>query len=62
MQLETKIVTVIFDSLSLEELEAMVVEKKAKLKTLPIKLTEKQITKNYCMDYLKKKLHAPKYK
>ncbi len=51
------------DSLTLEELEAMVERKKQESNKLsaPVKMTEKEKIENYCMDLLKKKLHAPKY-
>lgn len=51
------------DGLTLEELEAMVELKKQETNKLstPVKITEKEKIKNYCMDYLKKKLYAPKY-
>ena len=52
------------DSLTLEELEAMVEQKRQECKKLsaPVKMTEKEKIKNYCTDLLKKKLHPPKYK
>ena len=52
------------DSLTLEELEAMVEQKKQECNKLskPVKMTEKEKIKNYCTDLLKKKLHPPKYK
>lgn len=52
------------DSLTLEELEAMVEQKRQESKKLsaPVKMTEKEKIKNYCTDLLKKKLHPPKYK
>ena len=51
------------DSLTLEELEAMVEQKRQECKkfSAPVKMTEKEKTKNYCLDLLKKKLYAPKY-
>ena len=52
------------DSLSLEEMEAMVELKKQERNkfSAAIQMTEEEKTKNYCMDILKKKLYAPKYK
>lgn len=54
----------VIGGLTLEELEAMVERKKQESKKLsaPVKMTEKEKIKNYCMDYLMKKLYAPKYK
>ena len=62
-QLDSKIASVLMDSLTLEELEAMVELKKQENKKLsaPVKITKEEKIKNYCMDYLKKKLYAPKY-
>ncbi len=62
-QLDTKIASIVYDSLTLEELEAMVELKKQEINKLsaPVKMTEQEKIKNYCMNYLKKKLHAPKY-
>lgn len=50
-------------SLTLDELEAMVELKKQERNKLsaPMKMSEEEKIKNYCMDYLKKKLYAPKY-
>jgi hypothetical protein len=63
-QLNNKIASVLMDSLTLEELEAMVEQKKQESKKsyAPVEMSEKEKIKNYCMDLLKKKLHAPKYK
>ena len=63
MLLDSKIASVLMDSLTLEELEAMVERKKQESNKLstPVKMTEKEKIENYCMDLLKKKLHAPKY-
>ena len=62
--LDTKIASILMDSLTLEELEAMVERKKQEIKInkspAPVKMTEEEKIRNYCMDYLKKKLHAPK--
>lgn len=64
LQLNNKIASVLMDSLTLEELEAMVEQKRQECKKLsaPVKMTEKEKIKNYCTDLLKKKLHPPKYK
>jgi len=64
LQLNNKIASVIMDSLSLEEMEAMVELKKQERNkfSAAIQMTEEEKTKNYCMDILKKKLYAPKYK
>ena len=52
------------DSLTLEELEAMVGLKKQEKNNLsaPVRMTENEKIKNYCMDFLKKKLIAPKFR
>ncbi len=64
LQLNNKIASLVMDSLTLEELEAMVEQKRQEIKKLsaPVKMTEKEKIKNNCMDFLKKKLYAPKYK
>jgi len=64
LQLNNKIASLVMDSLTLEELEAMVEQKRQECKKLsaPVKMTEKEKIKNYCTDLLKKKLHPPKYK
>jgi|GEM_PF-2091972 hypothetical protein len=64
LQLNNKIASLVMDSLTLEELEAMVEQKRQESKKLsaPVKMTEKEKIKNYCTDLLKKKLHPPKYK
>ena len=61
--LNNKIASVLLDSLTLDELEAMVELKKHERNKLsaPVKMTEKEKIKNYCMDYLMKKLYAPKH-
>ena len=61
--LDSKIASVLMDSLTLEELEAMVERKKQERNKLaaPVKMTEEEKIKNYCLGYLKKKLYAPKY-
>jgi len=64
MNLDSKIADMIISQLSIEELEAILERKKQEKakSSIPVKLTEKQKIKNYCMDFLKKKLYAPKYK
>ena len=64
LQLDNKIASIIFDSLTLEELEVMVEHKKREIKkfSAPVKMTKEEKIKNYCIGVLKKKLHAPKYK
>jgi len=64
LQLNNKIASLVMDSLTLEELEAMVEQKRQECKKLsaPVKMTEKEKIKNYCTDLLKKKLYPPKYK
>jgi hypothetical protein len=64
LQLNNKIASLVMDSLTLEELEAMIEQKRQECKKLsaPVKMTEKEKIKNYCTDLLKKKLHPPKYK
>jgi len=64
LQLNNKIASLVMDGLTLEELEAMVEQKRQECKKLsaPVKMTEKEKIKNYCTDLLKKKLHPPKYK
>jgi len=63
LQLNNKIASLVLDSLTLEELEAMVELKKQERNKLsaPVKLTEQEKTKSYCLALLKKKLYAPKY-
>jgi len=63
-QLNNNIASALISSLTLEELEAMVEQKRQESKKLsaPVKMTEKEKIKNYCTDLLKKKLHPPKYK
>jgi len=62
MNLDSKIADMIISQLSIEELEAIIELKKQVHKTVlvPKVMTEKQKIKNYCMDFLKKKLNAPK--
>ena len=62
-QLDNKIASALIGSLTLEELEAMVEQKRQEIKkiTTPVKMTEKEKIKNYCVDLLKKKLYAPTY-
>ena len=64
LPLNNKIASILMDSLTLEELEAMVEQKKQEIKNTsePVQMTEEEKTRNYCMDLLMKKLHAPKYK
>jgi hypothetical protein len=64
LQLNNKIASLVMDSLTLEELEAMVEQKRQECQKLsaPVKMTKKGKIKNYCTDLLKKKLHPPKYK
>jgi len=64
LQLNNKIASVLLDSLTLEELEAMVGLKKQECNKLsaPVKMTEKEKIKNYCTELLKKKLYAPKFR
>ena len=64
LQLNNKIASLVMDSLTLEELEAMVEQKRQECNKLskPVKMTEKEKIKNYCTDLLKKKLYPPKYK
>jgi len=64
LQLNNKIASLVMDSLTLEELEAMIEQKRQECKKLsaPVKMTEKEKIKNYCMDFLKKKLFAPKFR
>lgn len=64
LQLNNKIASVLLDSLTLEELEAMIELKKQERNKLsaPVQMTEEEKIKNYCVDLLKKKLYAPKYK
>tara|TARA_R110001606_G_scaffold247882_2_gene395951 strand:+ start:207 stop:404 length:198 start_codon:yes stop_codon:yes gene_type:complete len=63
-QLNNKIASVLLESLTLEELEAMVEQKKQINKQIsaPLKLTEEEMIKNYCREFLLKKLYPPKYK
>ena len=63
-QLNNKIASVLLESLTLEELEAMVEQKKQINKQIsaPFKLTEEEMIKNYCREFLLKKLYPPKYK
>ena len=62
--LNNKIASIVMDSLTLEELEAMVEQKKQEIKKVsePIQMTAEEKTRNYCMELLMKKLNAPKYK
>lgn len=64
LQLNNKIASILYDSLTLEELEAMVELKKQERNKIstPVKMTEKEKIKNYCKELLMKKLFAPKYK
>lgn len=64
LQLDKKIASIVYDSLTLEELEVMVEHKKRERNKLsaPIKMSEEDKIKNYCMGFLKKKLNPPKYK
>ena len=64
LQLDNKLASVLMDSLTLEELEAMVELKRQECKKLspPVKMTENEKIKNYCMDFLKKKLYPPKFR
>lgn len=64
MELNNKIATVLLESLTLEELEAIVERKKKEIKFIvePKVLTESERTKNYCRKLLLKKLHPPKFK
>jgi len=63
-QLDSKIASILMDNLTQEELEAMVELKKQERNkfSAPVKMTEEEKIKNYCMDILKKKLYAPRYK
>jgi len=63
-QLDSKIASILMDNLTQEELEAMVELKKQERNkfSAPVKMTEEEKIKNYCMDTLKKKLYAPRYK
>ncbi len=62
-QLNNNIASALISSLTLEELEAMVEQKRQEFKKLsaPVRMTEKDKIRNYCFDLLKKKLYAPKY-
>ena len=62
--LNNKIASIVMDSLTLEELEAMVEQKKQEIKkrSEPVQMTEQEKTRNYCTELLMKKLNAPKYK
>ncbi|HCE54401.1 MAG TPA: hypothetical protein DER05_05080 [Lutibacter sp.] len=64
LQLNSNIASALIGSLTLEELEAMVEQKRQDFKKLsaPVKMTEKDKIRNYCIDLLKKKLYAPRYK
>ena len=64
LQLNNKIASILYDSLTLEELEAMVELKKQERNKIstPVKMTEQEKIKNYCKELLMKKLFAPKYK
>lgn len=63
-QLNNNIASALISSLTLEELEAMVEQKRQECKkfSAPVKMTEKEKIKNYCTGLLKKKLYPPKYK
>ena len=64
LQLNNKIASVILDSLTLEELEAMVEQKKQERNkfSAAMQMTEEEKTINYCRELLMKQLFAPKYK
>ena len=63
-QLDNKIASALIGSLTLEELEAMVEQKRQEVKKIstPVKMTENEKIKSYCVNLLKKKLYAPIYK
>ena len=64
LQLDNKIASALIGSLTLEELEAMVELKKQERNkfSIPVQMTDEEKIKNYCIELLKKKLYAPKYK
>jgi hypothetical protein len=62
--LDNKIASLVMDNLTLEELEAMLEQKRKEIKFLsaPVQLTEKDKIRNYCINLLKKKFYAPTYR